>query len=283
MGSGWYGGAYFLALFGTTLKTIKSWSFSRLLDFEACKYRAKLKYLDRVPEPDRPLPPGKTEHANDRGTRVHTAAELYVQGGVELVPELHNYKVHLDTIRDLYKTGRVSLEGEWAFDAQWNVTAWKSYSAWCRMKLDAFVNVDDVSGRVIDFKTGRKHGNEVKHTEQGQLYQLAAFLKYPQLESLSVEFWYTDQPVDQLYSVSYTREQGTRYIDKFTRRAEQLTAATEFPPNPNAHSCRWCPYLNNACEFGVSSDILKAAKSPFIQKTKRKKATGMAALFEKRE
>jgi CRISPR/Cas system-associated exonuclease Cas4 (RecB family) len=267
------------------LKTINSWSFSRLLDFEACKYRAKLKYLDRIPEPDRPLPPGKTEHANERGTRVHTAAELYVKGGVELVPELHTYKEKYDELKTIYASEpqRISLEGEWAFDAQWNITAWKSYSAWCRMKLDAFVAVDDVQGRVIDFKTGRKYGNEVKHAEQGQLYQLSAFLRYPKLERIDVEFWYTDHPVDLLSKVSYTREQGTKYIDKFQRRAEALTSATEFPPNPNAHSCRYCPYLNNACEYGVSSDVLKAAKSPFIQKSKKKKPTGMAALFEKKE
>ena len=58
---------------------IKAWSYSRLVDFEQCKLRAKLKYIDRIPEPARPLPPGKTEHANDRGTRIHDAGERFVQ------------------------------------------------------------------------------------------------------------------------------------------------------------------------------------------------------------
>jgi hypothetical protein len=39
---------------------IKSWSFSRLTDFEKCKFLAKLKNIDKVPEPERPLPAGKT-------------------------------------------------------------------------------------------------------------------------------------------------------------------------------------------------------------------------------
>ena len=56
---------------------IKAWSYSRLADFEQCKLRAKLKYIDRIPEPARPLPPGKTEHANDRGTRIHDAGERF--------------------------------------------------------------------------------------------------------------------------------------------------------------------------------------------------------------
>ena len=49
-------------------ETISSWSFSKLGDFESCRLKAKLKHLDNIPEPERPLPPGKTEHANDRGT-----------------------------------------------------------------------------------------------------------------------------------------------------------------------------------------------------------------------
>jgi hypothetical protein len=47
-------------------------SFSRLQNFEKCKYLAKLMYIDRIPEPERPLPPGKTEHANDRGLAYTT-------------------------------------------------------------------------------------------------------------------------------------------------------------------------------------------------------------------
>src|SRR5690606_8448838 len=65
---------------------IKSWSYSRLTGLEQCALRAKLAYIDRIPEPERPLPPGKTEHANDRGTRIHLAAELFVRGEAELIP-----------------------------------------------------------------------------------------------------------------------------------------------------------------------------------------------------
>ena len=61
---------------------LKTWSYSRLGVFEQCKFRAKLQYVDKIPEPARPLPEGKTEHANDRGTRVHEEAEIFVRGGV---------------------------------------------------------------------------------------------------------------------------------------------------------------------------------------------------------
>ena len=78
---------------------IKAWSYSRLVDFEQCKLRAKLKYIDRIPEPARSLPPGKTEHANDRGTRIHDAAERFVRGGVELLPELKSFSTEFHDLQ----------------------------------------------------------------------------------------------------------------------------------------------------------------------------------------
>jgi len=257
------------------VQTIKTWSFSRLDSFEKCRYRAKLQYLDKIPEPPRPLPPGKSEHANDRGTRIHECAEAFVKGGVELVPELKDFSDPLIELRELYKQGFVSLEGEWAFDRDWAPTAWMSNNTWCRMKLDAFVQETPTHARVIDFKTGRKYGNEIKHTEQGQLYQLGAFLKFPDLETINVEFWYTDQGADSATELHFTRANGTAYFDKFHKRGSNLTDATEFPPNPNAYSCKWCPYLHGACTFGVSKDIIVVSDK---FKAKRK---GMAGIFSR--
>jgi hypothetical protein len=240
---------------------IKTVSYSRLMDFEKCKYLAKLKYLDKVPQPARPLPPGKTEHANDRGSRVHEAGELYVRGGVELVHELHGFREDFDELKKLYKEGVVELEGEWAVDKEWNPVAWASDTAWCRMKLDAFVKTSPTTARVIDYKTGRRIGNEIKHTEQGQIYQLATFLRHPELDHILVEFWYIDQGEKDIKQ--YTRQQGTGYFDKYHNRLNKITDCTEFDPNPNAFSCKWCPYKGNACEYGVTPD-------PNAQKAKAK-------------
>ena len=172
---------------------IKAWSYSRLVDFEQCKLRAKLKYIDRIPEPVRPLPPGKTEHANDRGTRIHDAAERFVRGGVELLPELKSFATEFHDLRNKYEHGMVSLEGEWAVNKDWEPVAWGDKDAWARIKLDAFVRLSKTHAVVIDYKTGKKFGNEIKHAEQTQLYQLAAFLRYPELETIDVELWYTDR------------------------------------------------------------------------------------------
>jgi len=231
---------------------ITSWSYSRLTIFEQCKLRAKLAFVDRIPEPERPLPPGKTEHANDRGTRVHDAAERFVRGGVELLPELAKFRAEFHRLRELYQQGKVSLEGEWAVDREWNPVAWRSNDAWARIKLDAFVQLSPTHGVVIDYKTGKLFGNEIKHAEQCQLYQLAAFIRYPKLEVIDVELWYTDQ--DEITHMRYTREQGLRFFRNFDNRGNKMTDAKEFPANPNIFSCRWCPYGPRGtghCEKGV--------------------------------
>lgn len=229
---------------------IPTWSFSRIQDFEQCKHRAKLKYLDKIPEPERPLPPGKTEHANDRGTRIHDAGERFVRGGIELIPELQKFKAEFEKLKALFAAGKVSLEGEWAMDRGWAPVAWKSSDAWLRLKLDAMVMLSKTEAVVIDYKTGRRFGNEVKHAEQTQLYQLVTFLRYPELETIHTELWYPD--VDELATMTYTRNQGLRFKRSFEQRGDAMTTCIDFPANPNIFSCKWCPYKGTEhCDKGV--------------------------------
>lgn len=238
-------------------------------DFEKCKYLAKLKYVDRIPEPERPLPAGKTEHAHSRGTRVHEAAELFIKGGVELVKELHDFREDYEELRRLHAQGAVTLEGEWAVNRDWAPVAWNSTDAWCRMKLDAFVLTTPTTARVIDYKTGRRMGNEFKHTEQGQIYQLATFLRFPELEHIVVEFWYVD--INEKDIKQYSRAQGASYFDKYHDRLSAVTDCVEFPPNPNVYTCKWCPYKGNACEYGFTGDSTTNAASARARQLRRER------------
>lgn len=229
---------------------IQAWSHSRLTTYELCPYRAKLAYLDKIPEPPRPLPPGKTEHANDRGSRIHAAAELYVREPVELIPELKAFRAEFQRLRELYRQGKVSLEEDWAYTDRWTPVAWRDPKAWLRMKLDAMVRLSPTHAVVIDYKTGRRVGNEIKHAEQGQLYQLGVFMRYPDVETVDVEFWYVDQ--DDLSHMQFLRPQGLRFMRGFDERGHRLTAADDFPPKPSTFACRWCPYNTpEHCSYGV--------------------------------
>lgn len=217
---------------------IPSWSHSRAVDFEKCKHMAWLKYDQRIPEPDRPLKPGQLEHANDRGSRVHDMLEQYVRGGTDFPNEAKSFRHEIDSMQKLFTSGIVHLEGEWGFNPEWEPHDWKT--AWLRMKLDALVFLNPHEAVAIDYKTGRKHGNEIKHGEQLMLYQLASFMRYPELEVVHTELWYLDQ--DELTYKTFTRSQGLRFKRSWNDRGTAITACSEFPPNPNRWSCQYCPY-----------------------------------------
>lgn len=230
---------------------VTSWSHSKLTDFEKCKFLTWLKHDQRIPEPERPLPPGKFEHANDRGSRVHDSCEMYVSGQSEdLAPEaaLH-FGPELDLMRVLFEQGHVSLEGEWGMGQDWEVADWKG--AWLRLKLDAAVFLDD-EAVVIDYKTGRKFGNEVKHAEQLQLYALVTALRYPYLKRITAELWYLDQ--NETTRMTLTRDQALRFRLGFHKRGLALTTCTDWKPNPSRFVCKWCqygPWNGGQCEVGV--------------------------------
>ncbi len=232
--------------------TLKSWSHSKLVEFDKCKRRVWLMHDQRIPEPPRPLRPGQVEHANDRGSRIHSNIEFYVKGEAEvLAPEAERFfGAPIDLLRTLYEAGQVSLEGEWGVDQDWEPCDWKT--AWHRCKLDAIVFLDETEAVTIDYKTGKKFGNEIKHGEQMTLYALNAFLRYPLLERVTTELWYLDQ--DDVTERTLTRDQALRFKTNFNRRGMAMTTATEFPPNPNIFSCQYCgygPWGTGHCEVGV--------------------------------
>lgn len=243
--------------------SIRTWSYSRLTVFEQCPLRAKLAWIDKIPEPERPLPPGKTEHANDRGTRIHTAAEIFVNAPkpVNLAPELKHFAEEFTHLRTLYQQKKVSLEGEWGMDKDWMPIGFSDPKVWLRLKLDAFVHLSPTEGVAIDFKTGKSFGNNIKHGEQVQLYQLVSFLRFPDLQTITTELWYTDQ--DELSSMRFTRAQGLRFLANYERRGRAMTEATEFPAKPNQFNCKWCPY-NTAehCAKGIRADNPSVSQGP---------------------
>ncbi len=241
------------------MSLIKAGSFSRLDVYSTCNFRAKLSYVDKIPEPERgpgPLqaPDGSREWHNDRGSRIHDCGENYVDGSVDiLAPELKHFKDEFMKLRRLYKSGRVRTEELWCFDKDWNPVAADDWdNIWMRIKTDATVFMTKKSGIVIDYKTGRKFGNEVKHAQQAQLYQVGAFIKFPDLEEIVTEIWYLDQ--NELAEMSFTREEGMKLFSLWNNKNIAMTTATQFPPSPNVFNCKWCPFgpkKSGHCTVGI--------------------------------
>ena len=100
--------------------TIKAGSFSRIDVFETCPLRAKLAFIDKIPEPDRgPPPKSKDEWPNDRGQRIHEHADRYVKGlEADQLPEMAKFKVEFERMRALFAEGKVLAEEMWCYDSQ---------------------------------------------------------------------------------------------------------------------------------------------------------------------
>lgn len=226
------------------MKTIPTVSISKLHVYESCPYRAKLAWVDKIPDT-------QPRKAADRGTAIHQMAEDYVRGElVNMPPELKAFASEFTALRELYTQGKVSLEGEWGFTENWEPTDYRS--AWLRVKADAVVFLSDSHAVVIDHKSGKRFGNELKHAEQTQLYSIAALIRNPDLTVVDTELWYLDQ--NDLAHMTIRPKMLPKYIQIFDKRFKKMSSDIEFEPKPNISSCKFCPYhpkKQGDCKYGV--------------------------------
>jgi hypothetical protein len=233
---------------------ITTWSYSRLKDFEKCPYMLWLKagekrdqsHVDRT--------------AMDRGTMIHLEAENFVNGTGDFTKHLAKFADYFKEMKLRYEADTVVLEEDWGFDEDWQITGYWDANVWCRMKLDNFIFTafneknEVITGIATDYKSGKKFGNEVAHNQQGQLYVLGSFLKYPTLEAVTVDFKYLDHGISSKPK-TYSREKAMKFLKPWTDRALALTEAVEFKPKANKINCKWCPFGpqsgDSSCEWGV--------------------------------
>ena len=226
------------------LGPIKAWSFSALKSFEECRYRAYLKSVKKVRE--------ESSVAAERGNQVHDIAENFVRGTGDFSPILRKFKSDFESLKSRVERQTpalpMSMEENWGFTTSWAQTGWTAPDTWVRQKLDVFYKDSDTSAVVIDHKTGRKFGNELKHGEQGLHYAIGAFKKYPELDYVQPEFSYIDQ--GEKLRKNYTRDRALIHLPKIQKRAIIMTTAVEFIPNPTKRNCKWCYYAQSGdCEY----------------------------------
>lgn len=216
-----------------TLGDVRAWSYSALKVFEECPYRTYISKVKGVREPSNP--------AADRGTQIHNYAEEFVDGRLGTLPDsLKKFEAKFLELRELYIQAKVELEGDWAFTLEWEPTAWVGKDTWARIKLDALVHQSEESARVIDYKTGRKWGNEMAHGQQGLLYAIATFFRYPKIQFVQTEFWYLDK--NEITKKQFTRAEAMLFAPGFHHRGVKMTTCTDFEPTPSASSCKWCKF-----------------------------------------
>jgi len=234
----------------TTKPRITAWSYSRLTLYESCPFKAKCKFIDKLPEKENP--------AMFRGGAIHSLAEEYVSGHMsgkpadklkaeDLRPEFE--KVILPSFKKDFTTakkGKPLCEQEWAFTSSWEPTGWFDKDAWCRIKTDLiFWRKKELV--ITDHKTGKKRES---HKDQLSLYAVGGFLLYPVIERISSELWYLDQGPPNTAQV-FLRENLTSEIKRWEDRARPMLADTTFVATPS-RECTWCPYSKSnggPCKF----------------------------------
>ncbi|WP_051587333.1 PD-(D/E)XK nuclease family protein [Pseudomonas sp. RL] len=215
------------------LGTVPTWSMSRLFDFEDCPHKVYLSVVAKMPSPSGP--------AAERGTQIHNHIEGYIQAEhSDVIKEMQGFLPLINLLREEYAEARVEVEGDWGFTRTWGVTGWTGKDVWARMKLDAIHFESPTSAKVIDWKTGKKWGNEIKHGQQGMGYAIGAFARYPELELISVQFAYLDKGEE--LRAAYTRRQADLMRPMLERRADVMTTSVTFDPKPSFHACRFCPH-----------------------------------------
>ena len=228
---------------------VKFWSHSSLQQFQECPYRLFLRRVKRIKEP--------SGEAAERGTKIHDQCEQYVQGLRDTLPEgkkTDQFENRFNLLKDMFRKGMVQLEEDWGFDIDWTPLVddgalYKDDKLWAMTKLDVFIRDSETSATVLDYKTGRKFGNEVKHGSQAYTYAVSAFMKYPELEFVKAEFWYLDQ--GQTLERKWTRAEAMLLLNRLTERAIKMTSATKFPARPSESACKWCHYAKSGdCEYG---------------------------------
>jgi hypothetical protein len=225
--------------------TINVWAFTAVTVFEKCPYEAYLKYAKRI----------KVEITDDshaamnRGNKIHDQAEHYVDGTIGDMPAaLNKFERDFELLRENFNAGKVELEQQWGVDRAWQPVSWRDPTLWGRIKLDAFVHESETSAVCIDYKTGKKFGNEHKHLLQNMFYVIGAFQRYPKLEYIQGEFWYLDHGVK--LEKAFTRKEAEILLPRLDKRAAAVTNARTFPPRPSLSNCKYCDYKKSGdCQW----------------------------------
>jgi hypothetical protein len=237
--------------------TIKFWSFSSAQNYDKCPKILEHRYVLKTPKDER------DNSAAERGTAMHKELELYLEsvkkparsvgGGDPAVygnpvdPQQFKFEGQVAEIRELCELYPFTQEEMLYFDRDWNPVD-KFEDAWLLMAMDVFISVSDEECIIVDWKSGKKDGNEVKHMHQGQLYALGAWKRNPNLKKFTVIFVYVDQNTKT--TATWKRGHLERIFPVWDAKGKDITSATIFKPIPNKWSCRYCDYALS-CQFAI--------------------------------
>lgn len=216
-------------------KPLTSWSYSKYSCYKLCPFQFYCKYILKIK--------GGPAPALIRGLSVHDDAEKFLKHKVKEVPE--SCKKLSKEFKVIRKKKYVA-EQAWAFDADWNPVPWKE--GFLRLKIDAHGFPDEVTGKNIDFKTGKMRDN---YQEQVELYTVALFTHYD-LEEAITALWYLDHG-KVTEDIVYKVDQYEKLVKKWKRKILPMFNDKRFAPTPNYLCNNYCDFANHKsghCKHG---------------------------------
>jgi len=202
----------------------KLWSHTAILDHESCPYRLTF--------------PWRAQASNEKaeeGVKAHKQLEQYYKG---TLPE-HPYPQF-----DIPCEGIAYPEKTFYLGGMWELT--DRANAVGRVTLDLLI-VYGNTAYVIDFKTGKREGNEIKHTGQLQLFSAAVMAVMPEITTIFPEIWYLDLGLRHTLK-PINKDTGAKWQASWQKRIDKFLAETAFTPNPSKSNCKWCRE-NDRCDF----------------------------------
>lgn len=231
-----------------------NWSFSKLMMYENCAMRFKLKYIDQLPEPPQPK-----DSPLERGSRIHDRIDQYINGVTHTYAEPEAKKIDvfvpiIEHLRTLREAGMATAEQDIFFNADWELCDRSSVWLWLKKDFNVYDYYSKDGPRTItgDWKSGNSAYKTVEHIQQLQLYVACDALEFPDAVEHVAELHYVDE--GWIRSATYTHEEALKFVGKFQARADRIYNDRFFRPNANKVTCKWCPYSprgTGACPVGV--------------------------------
>ena len=263
-------------------QTFKSWSATRLHDYELCALAAYLKHTAKLCPIcfDGSIKGGYDSPAVCssgkgckievgaplvRGSRLDASIEKYIMGKGDLDKEIVNKQVLaiINKLKAAYKRKEVEAQLEIRLDANWKPVAHMFNGVWFRGKLDALWKTGEAWSAIdwksggIDKRTGKIRASN-KYDDQLSLYSLATLSAFPKAEEVQGTLVFIDTPNHadpkvERPKTDLDRDGLEKAKKKWSLRVEPMMSDTIFAPKPSPDACRFCAYKKSAggpCDFG---------------------------------
>ena len=213
-----------------------TWSYSSISLFMQCprKYH-RLRVVKDIVEPVQ-------EHLL-YGSAVHKAAEEYVRDDTP-IPEKYGFiQEYLYPLKAL--PGDKLCEYEMGVRADLTPCGFMDKDVWCRGIADLLIiNDDNLTARVIDYKTGN---NKYPDREQLKLMALMVFAHFPHIRRVEGALLFVVK--DDIAKASFMVGEAEEYWWDYRERVARIEQAHEtgvWNPKPTP-LCGWCPCTD--CEY----------------------------------